>query len=177
MGFSEMSQIDIVVVVLIAVMALKGYLNGALREFFSFSGVIGGVYAASHSASYIARMLTPYIKESLSGGVNPAVVKLIAFVSVLALVWGGISMIGRALERGEQGRLPSHLSRFGGYLLGAVKYFLIVSLIVTAIVQTPSVRKKSLGRAIVQSRLYPYFHSAGVVLMNISKADIYSAGK
>ena len=73
-----MSQIDIVVAVLIAVMALKGYLNGALREFFSFSGVIGGVYVASHSASYIARMLAPRIGESLPGGVNPAVVKLIA---------------------------------------------------------------------------------------------------
>jgi membrane protein required for colicin V production len=129
---------DLIATLLILLLALKGALNGLQRELFAFAGLIGGVFLASRGAAPLAR----WVEAHLVHLPNPALTRLIAFVLILSLVWGGLSWLGRWVHLRFPGGAHGTLARVGGFVIAGVKYFLIFAMILAALYRTPSLRHK-----------------------------------
>jgi len=161
----NLPPIDLILGLLILLLGLKGALTGFRREIFGFVGLIGGVFVASRSAAPLAAL----VEEHLFRMGNPAALRMIAFVLVLTLVWGGVSFLGRIAEKRGAERVPTLPERFGGFLLAAGKYFLVFAMILTALHQAPAIRGK-LQRQLKGSQLFLLMQPAGRFLLNPSGA-------
>ena len=80
--------LDVIVVLLVLVLALRGLRRGIIREMFSFAGWILGVVAGVRFAS----LLAPWVSEQLQ--VPAGIAGLISFVGILIPVSLGVWLIG-----------------------------------------------------------------------------------
>jgi membrane protein required for colicin V production len=158
-----LNPIDLVVIPLTLVLGLKGALNGLRKELFGFVGLIGGVFVASRAADPLARL----VEKHLFHLGNPAILRLLAFILVLLLIWGGATLLERALTRGNPEAAPSPLSRFAGFLIATAKYFLVFAMILSALYRTPPIRH-SLQRHAKSSLLFPSLLAAGSALIHLA---------
>jgi len=158
-----LNPIDLIVGPLILVLGLKGILNGFRRELFGFVGLIGGVFLASRTAEPLASL----VERQLFQLSNPAALRLIAFILVLLVVWGGISLLGRYIEERSDPRPPGALSRVSGFLIATAKYFLVFAMILSALYRTPPIRH-SLQRHAKSSLLFPSLLAAGSALIHLA---------
>lgn len=163
LSLTGFNSIDITIIVLVLLMAVKGLMNGFLREIFGFLGLIGGVFLASRSAGFVAH----YIDKNIFHLENFATLKLIGFLAVLALVWGLSVFIGNLIVGVSKESSHSALDRIFGFVVAGIKYFLIFSLIVSALFRSPLI-KENMTKTIKQSRLYPTLDSIGSTLINLS---------
>jgi membrane protein required for colicin V production len=154
---------DLIVTLLILLLALKGAFNGLQRELFAFVGLIGGVFLASRGAEPLAR----WVEANLFHLPNPALLRLITFVLILSLVWGGLSWLGRWVHLRFPGGDHGTFAHVGGFMIAGVKYFLIFAMILAAFYRTPSLRHKmrTLGRGSV---LMPYLLESGRSLIHLA---------
>ena len=157
------NAIDITIIILVWLMAIKGLMNGFLREIFGFVGLIGGVFVASRGATRVAH----YIDTNLFHLENFAALKLIGFLVLLALVWGVSVFVGNLIVGVSKEGSHHTLDRFLGFIVAGIKYFLIFSLIVSALFRSPLI-KENMTKTIKQSRLYPTLDSIGSTLINLS---------
>ena len=167
---------DIVIVVVILFLAMKGVITGFAKELFSTAGMAGGIYAASHFSYSVAEMM----KSRLFHTASTTTLKFVAFIVILAVVWWSISAVGKFLDsKGE--RELSYISRIGGYTTALFKYFIVISLILFVMMQTPSLRSKSFGKSVVSSKIYPYMKMSASWLLNgsrvVAKRDSTTSGK
>jgi len=163
LSLTGFNSIDITIIILVIFMAIKGLMNGFLREIFGFMGLIGGVFLASRSAGLIAHTIDSKIFHLE----NFAALKLIGFLIVLALVWGLSVFIGNLIVGVSKEGSHSALDRFFGFVVAGIKYFLIFSLIVSALFRSPLI-KENMTKTIKQSKLYPTLDSIGSTLINLS---------
>ena len=163
---TSLNSIDITIIVLIILMAIKGLMNGFLREIFGFVGLIGGIFIASRSAVLIAHT----IDKNIFHLENFAALKLIGFLAVLALVWGLSAFIGNLIVGVSKEGSHSTLDRFFGFMVAGIKYLLIFSLIISALFRSPLV-KENMTKTIQQSRLYPTLDRVGAALINLSPME------
>lgn len=157
------NAIDITIIILVLLMAIKGLMNGFLREIFGFVGLIGGVFIASRGAAFIAH----YIDTKLFHLESFAALKLIGFLALLALVWGVSVFLGNLIVGVSKEGSHHPLDRFFGFMVAGIKYFLIFSLIISALFRSPLI-KENMTKTIKQSRLYPTLDSIGSTLINLS---------
>jgi len=151
--------IDSIIILLVLFLSVKGFFNGFAREFIGFFGLIGGIFVASRAAPLLGKTV-----EGLFHIDSFALAKLIAFLVVLAIIWGGSSFVGRtfhALRRPP----ASTLSQAGGMGIAALKYFLIFSLIAASLLGSDLVRDNA-GKYLKQSRLLPQLKHIGAILIN-----------
>lgn len=159
-GFNAM---DITIIVLVLLMSLKGLMNGFLREIFGFVGLIGGVFIASRGAGPLAQ----YIDSNLFHLENFAALKLIGFLLLLGVVWAATVLVGNVIVGVSKGGTHSGIDRFFGMIVAGIKYFLIFSLIVSALFRSPLI-KENTGNTLKQSRLYPTLDKVGSMLINLA---------
>jgi membrane protein required for colicin V production len=157
------NYLDLTVGALIVLLAIKGLLNGFEKELFGFVGLIGGVFTASRSAGAMAS----YIDAHIFHLENFAAMKLISFILILGLIWGGISLLGTFMSGFVSHSGIGIASRTGGFILAGVKYFLVLSLIVASLFRTPLVRD-NIGKSATKSFHYPYLNMAGSKLINLT---------
>ena len=153
-------MIDIVLIGLILLLSFKGYFNGIVRELVGFVGLIGGVYVASRMADPAAS----FLRDTLSMGDN-ALLRLIAFVLVLGIVWGGsafVATIFTALKTTPQ----STLSKLLGMGVVGIKYFLIFGMLAAKLLNN-AIILDNFSQKIHASRLLPILSHTGSVLINL----------
>jgi membrane protein required for colicin V production len=158
-----LNAIDISIIVLVLLMSIKGIMNGFLREFFGFVGLIGGIFLASRLSDTIAKA----IDSNLFHLENFAALKLIGFLAVLALVWGLCVFIGNIIVGVTKETPHSTLDRLFGFLIAGSKYFLIFALIISALFRSPLI-KENMAKSIKKSQLYPLLDSVGSTLINLA---------
>ncbi len=156
-----LNYIDLIVTVLVLLLGFKGIVNGFTREFTSLVAIVGGVFAASHAAVPLARWSEAHLVRLN----NPAWMELLAFLAVLLLVWGSMTLLGRLLLRNEE-ESPSLPSRILGFLAAGSKYFLILAIIAAALSRTSLVREK-LSSQSKSSILYPILIRTGSLLIQL----------
>jgi len=151
--------IDIIIILLILLLSIKGFFNGFAREFVSFFGLIGGVFVASRAAPLLGRTVSELLHLE-----NFALAKLIAFLVVLAIIWGGSAFVGSTFHplRKPPESTPA---RIGGMGIAALKYLLVFSLIAASLLGSDLVRD-NLGPRLASSRLVPVLKQTGAVLIN-----------
>jgi membrane protein required for colicin V production len=153
--------IDIVIILLILLLSWKGFFNGVMRELVGFVGLIGGIFVASRAAEPVAHTIGGMIHMG-----NPALLKLLGFLLVLGLIWGGSAFVGTIFSALKA---PSHStgSKLLGMAVAGFKYFLIFSLISASLLNSALVRDNFAGN-LNKSRLLPTLNRVGSSLINMA---------
>ena len=158
---------DIIISVIVLLLGIKGFINGFIKEVFGLIGLIGGVYFASRLADTAAT----FIDTNFFHLENIAILKLIGFLSILILVWLGVTILGAIFSKLSSTSGLGFLNRLLGFIAGGGKYFLIFALIVTAL-SNISLVKNSLEKHVKESILYPYLKQAGSYLINLDPGSL-----
>ncbi|MCC6850447.1 MAG: CvpA family protein [Deltaproteobacteria bacterium] len=108
-----MSGIDVVLAVVLALFALRGFWRGFSREIFALIGLVGGVAAARAYYPDGMTMLPPEVPEIA----RPAV----AFLAIFLAATIAAKLAGIVAQRLLGLVLLSPLDRLGGIVLGAAK--------------------------------------------------------
>jgi membrane protein required for colicin V production len=109
-----MNTVDLVLVIVLAVFALRGYWRGFFRESFGLLALFGGVAVALRLASVGAAWLEPY------GG--PLVVREgVAFVLTFVVTHASINLVGFLLDQMAGAASVGGLNRAAGVAVGAGK--------------------------------------------------------
>ena len=167
-----LNSIDLIVGALVLVLGIKGILNGFLRELFGFLGLVGGVFLASRGADPLAAL----VEAKLFHLSNPAFLRLIAFILILALVWGAFSWLGNRIQQRRAQKALGTADRIGGFLVAALKYFLIFAMILSALYRTPAVHNR-LRHHVRDSLLFPVLMQAGSTLIHLAPLHQPKTGK
>ncbi len=143
-----MNVIDIGLVVLLLLCAIRGTWRGIFRESFGFLGLLVGLWAALRGAEGVAAWMATRLPEA---DINQTALLGVAFVAIFLVGSGLLSMLGIACDQ-VLGRGPLRLpSRAAGAIFAAAKGATIAALALLFLQLFPLVH--GLDRQILDSRL------------------------
>lgn len=161
----DFHYLDIVVLILIVILGLKGAFRGFIREFFGMAGIVAGVWLGSRFALEAGRWAGGHLESVQSEGV----MKLAGFALVFLAVWLGMTLLGSLFasrsKKNEEG-FGSRLNMAGGAAVGAVKVFLIFSVIAYAFGSTAQIQRWA-KENLSNSALYPALFATGSYLVKL----------
>jgi len=163
----DFNYFDVVIAAIVLLLAIKGFMHGFIKEVFGLVGLIGGVYFASR----LAETAAGFIDKNFLHLENVALLKLIGFLAILIIVWLGATILGSIFSKLTNASGLGFLNRLFGFIVGGGKYFLIFSLIVTAL-SNISLVKDNLEKHVQDSILYPYLKKAGSYLINLDPSKL-----
>lgn len=153
---------DIIISIIILLLAIKGFINGFIKEVFGLIGLIGGIYFASRLSDAAA----DFIDQNFMHLENLSLLKLIGFLAILLIIWLGATIIGSIFSRLSNATGLGFFNRLFGFIVGGGKYFLVFALITTALSNVTLVQE-SLTKHVEGSFLYPYLKKYGKTLINM----------
>ncbi len=163
----DFNYFDITIGAIVLILGIKGFMNGFIKEIFGLAGLVAGVYFGSRFADTAAT----FINTNFLQMQNPALLKLIGFMSVLVIVWLGATLLGSILSKLSSVSGLGFINRFLGFIAGGGKYFIIFALIVTALSNVTLV-KENLGKYVKDSMLYPYLLKTGSAIIHLDPATL-----
>lgn len=120
-----MNRIDVVLAVIVAVFALRGFQRGFSREIFALIGLVGGIVIATAMSADAIVLLPSEVPEI----VRPAV----AFVGIFLAVAIAAKLAGLLVRQALGLVMLSSLDRAAGILLGAAKGVAVIAMAVVAV--------------------------------------------
>lgn len=118
-----MNGIDLALLVVLALCAVRGYWRGFFREVFGILGLVGGIAAAVEFATPAAGVLQQHLKL-------PTPLDLgIAFVVIFAVVHVGVNVIGALLDRLAGALFLRSVSRLAGAAVAAAKGAVVLAFV------------------------------------------------
>ncbi|RDU61236.1 CvpA family protein [Helicobacter sp. MIT 14-3879] len=126
------NYIDIGIIVIVLLLGLRGLKNGLVHEIMSMVGVILGIYLAS---KYCVE-LSKYLKLAGLELQNETILWSLAFIIIFSFIWIGFLVVGTVIARFIVA-MPelAIINYFGGYIFSALKYFVILCVLVYAFSQ------------------------------------------
>ncbi len=161
-----MNYFDLVAGSIILLLGLKGILNGFFKELFGLIGIVGGVFIASRTAQSVGE----YLSDMIFKFDNSAAISFTGFLVVLALFWGVMVAAGILFKKLSAASGLGALDRILGFVLGAGKFFFIVSIIVYALYNMKSIRT-TLEEMMQGSMLFPVMVETGGFIMKMDKSE------
>lgn len=121
-----MGIIDIVLLIIIGVFAVKGLFKGLVMEIFGLIAIVAGyITAYKYSHVFAKPVMALGLDEKSSGAVGYVVGFLAAYVIVV--------IIGSVLSKAFKEVKLSSLNRGGGFFFGAVKAAVLLGLVLSAV--------------------------------------------
>jgi membrane protein required for colicin V production len=114
--------VDIVVMAILGIAALRGLFRGLIREAFSIAALAGACLAVKLFATPLADWLETTTRGEIGGGAAPWLSGAILAVGTIAFV----VIAGRFLRRGSRWAGLGWADRTGGAVLGAAEGGLVV---------------------------------------------------
>jgi membrane protein required for colicin V production len=139
------NRIDVVLAVLLALFALRGFQRGFSREIFALIGLVGGVAVAGALYADAALQLPPEVPDIA----RPAV----AFVGLFLGVALAAKLVGMVVHRVLGLVLLSPLDRLGGVVFGVAKGAAVVTLgviVVRALTPANALERAAAGSVLLQ---------------------------
>ena len=158
-----MTIIDIIILAITLLLAIKGFFNGFIKEAFGLIGIIGGIYLAGlyyHQAGM-------YINSNLMTIPNKSAIDLVGFISVFLLFWIFCIFLGFLIGKILKISALGFIDKFFGFLFGGLKFFLIISIIIASLYQIEFV-KKEIDKFEKKSVLLPVMIEMGDKIINFS---------
>ena len=115
---------DIIIVLMVVILALKGLFTGLIRELCSVFGIIGGVLLASRFNVALGGALNSLLKIE-----SPTLVNLIGFVAILGVLWILALVLAEVLVRFARFIKLGVADKICGVGVAGIKIFLILSII------------------------------------------------
>ena len=155
--------VDIAVIIIVAVLGLRGLKNGLIHEIMGVLGVVLGIYFASKYCIDGAK----YIELAGLSFENRYILLMLAFILILALVWIGFIVLGVIISRFVV-ILPeiAIINYFGGYVFSALKYFVILCVVVYGLTQVGFL-KDPIKELTEGTRSYPIMYEVAEKIMSI----------
>lgn len=170
---SGTNWIDIIVLAIILIFAIKGLGSGLIREVFGIVGIVGGFVAAfkfkSEAGAWISANLYDLHKIGIMGGNGTETI--VGFIAVLFGIWFIALIVGEFLAKlvGVSGL--GLVDKLGGFFFGGAKIFLIFS-IFAVFINSAAFLNEQAKPYFEKSAIYPYLLSSGTAVMGIKKEDI-----
>jgi membrane protein required for colicin V production len=141
------NRIDVVLAVVLALFALRGFQRGFSREIFALLGLVGGVAAAAALYADAAVMLPPEVPDI----VRPA----LAFAGIFLGVALAAKLVGMLVHRLLGLTLLSPLDRVAGILFGAAKgaAMLVMAVAVVRAVTPPHALERACAGSVLMRPL------------------------
>ena len=157
-----MSYFDIVIGVIVLLLGLKGILNGFFRELFGLIGIVGGVFIASRFGTTVGETLNDLVFHFQ----NKAAVTFTGFVVTLGLFWLLMVGIGFTFKQLSSISGLGPLDKIMGFVVGAGKFFLIISVVAYAFYNIKIVRT-NMQATMDKSFLFPVLVATGGYIMKM----------
>ena len=167
-----MNMFDAIIIGITLILAIKGYFNGLIKELGGLIGIIGGLFLASkfyHQAGI-------YINDNLLEIPNKSAIDLIGFISVFVGFWVVVVFIGFLISKILKASALGGLDRLLGFLFGGVKFFLLISVIVSLLWQVAFIKEK-LEKFTNKSIVMPLLIKTGEKIINLTPNDIKTLSK
>ncbi len=107
-------------------LGLKGIINGLIKEIFGLLGIVGGVFIASKYADRASL----FIQNTFYKIQNESLASFVGFLALLILFWLFCLLLGNLFSKLIKLSGLGFLDRFGGFLFGGLKVFLIFAILV-----------------------------------------------
>lgn len=117
------NHVDIILVIPLAIGAIRGFSRGFILEIASLVGIVAGVFLAALFAKMGAELLMNYIDW------NPYAIKILAFVIVFLLVMIVVKIIARMIEKIFKLVGLNIINRIAGLGAGVLKIAFILSVV------------------------------------------------
>ncbi len=163
----HISLLDLISITLIILLGIKGIFKGFMKEVFGLIGIIGGIYVASRYAQAAGE----FIDHNFLNLQNKGSLYLIGFIVVLISFWLFAVMIGFLLGKLVHASGLGPINMALGFFVGAVKVFLIFSVIVY-VFSSIGVFKASVDNIFKGSMMYPIFKEWGAKIVKIDPSQI-----
>lgn len=122
-----MGTIDLVILLLFVFGAVRGLMRGFFKQVASLLGLIVGLLVARAMYMPLADKISPMMDSSMT------VVQIISFVVIWLAVPIGFSILAHFLTRLMEALSLGWLNRWLGAGMGAIKYLILVSLVIGVI--------------------------------------------
>ncbi|HIQ50618.1 MAG TPA: CvpA family protein [Nautiliaceae bacterium] len=167
-----MNIFDAIIIGITLILAIKGYFNGIIKELGGLIGIIGGLFLASkfyHQAGV-------YINGNLLEIPNKSAIDLIGFISVFVGFWVAVVFIGFLISKILTASALGGLDKLLGFLFGGIKFFLLISVIVSLLWQVAFI-KEELKEFTKKSIVMPILIKTGEKIINLTPNDIKNISK
>jgi len=168
----DMSFLDIVVIILVVLLGLKGLFKGLIKEVFGLVSIVGGVFFASR----FAYDLGSYINANFLPIENDGVKSLVGFIALFVLIWGGIQLLGTVIAKMLKMSGLGFVDKIGGAAVGSAKIILVFSIIAYGFGSIGFV-KNMVGEKLEESILYPILYTTGSYIVNMDSVPVVEAKK
>ncbi|CAM3625915.1 CvpA family protein [Helicobacter sp. UBA3407] len=159
---NDFNWFDLIVGALILLLAIRGIINGFVREFFGFVGIVGGVYGASVYGDSVGE----WISANLYAFQNPSAISLIGFLVLLALIWGLALIVAEIMQKIVNLSALGGVNRILGFCFGALKVFMIFAIIIATLTNI-QFAKSFIEKYTQGSYLYPMLRDTGAVVIKL----------
>jgi len=121
----EANIFDLIVIVLVASLAIKGLMNGFIKEVFGFIGMIGGIFIASRFSEAFGGV----IETHLFTIDNPSMKSVAGFAGLFLVIWIGALIGGWIIAKMVRLSGLGFFDRLGGAIVGGGKIFLVFAVL------------------------------------------------
>lgn len=162
-----MNYFDVAVGSIVLLLGLKGLMNGFSKELFGLIGIVGGLFVASHIGGPIGR----FLNDSFLHFETASAVNLVGFVFTVGIFWLLMIALGAGFKK------LSTLSGLGivdqilGFLVGASKFFFIMSVIVYALFSVTAIRE-NFGDKMKDSIFFEPMVATGDFILHIETGEV-----
>ena len=162
----DLNYFDLIIGSIILLLGLKGIINGFFKEVFGLIGIVGGVFIASRFSNEAGTFLSNLIFKFD----NESAINLTGFLVVLAVFWAVMILLGILFKKLSSASGLGIFDRILGFVFGASKFFLIVSIIAFAVNNVKTIRE-NLKTPMKNSILFPILVQTGGFIMKLDPVD------
>lgn len=141
--------LDIILIIILILAAIKGYQRGLIVGIFSFIAVIVGLAAAIKLSAVAAEYIGQAIK--ISDKWLPVISFAVVFIGIVLLIRLGANMIQKTVEFSMLG----WVNRLGGILLYVAIYAMVYSVVLFYAEQVSLVQQDAIEKSVTYSYIQP----------------------
>lgn len=165
----DLNYFDVAVGSIVLLLGLKGLLNGFSKEVFGLVGIVGGIFVASHVGGLIGKFLS----DNLFHFETTTAINLVGFVFALGIFWLLMVALGAGFKKLSSLSGLGSVDRALGFIVGASKFFFIVSVIVYALFSVTAIRE-NFGEKMKSSIFFEPMMATGDFILHIETDDVTS---
>lgn len=163
----EMNYFDVAIGSIVLLLGLKGLMNGFSKELFGLVGIVGGLFVASH----IGGPIGTFLNDTLLHFETAAAVNLIGFVFTVGIFWLLMVALGAGFKRLSTLSGLGVLDQVLGFLVGASKFFFIMSVIIYALFSVTAI-KENFGEKMKDSIFFEPMLATGDFILHIETGEV-----
>ena len=161
-----MSLFDAIIIGLTLLLAIKGFLNGFVKEIAGLIGLVGGLILGSKYYHEVGM----YINNHLFEIKNASAVDVVGFVTIFVGFWLFCIFLGFLLSKILKISSLGMVDKIFGFIFAGAKFFILISVILALLYQVEFLKPK-IDKYKQKSLVLPFMLKAGSSIITLSPQD------